>query len=156
MALKLDPKMRSRKWSRRQRFRTEFYGLPTIAVVDAIAIEPEWLKVRTIRLGSGAIRHRLVHFTDHFKGEIDYLAEVVDRISQLTPDFVCFTGDIIEEAEHLEGALKILSGVKAPLYGISGNHDHWSHADFDTIAETFAATGGPGWRIDNSPFATAR
>jgi uncharacterized protein len=143
-----NPRMKNRKWSRRHLFRAAFYGLPAIAVVNAIAIEPSWIKVRTIRLGAGAPKHRLVHFTDlHFKGDADYLGEVVDRVNQLSPDFVCFTGDIIEEVEHLEAALKILSGVKAPLYGIPGNHDHWSHADFEPIAETFAATGG-AWLED--------
>ena len=148
MAAGFDPNVKSRKWSRRYLFRAALYGLPTGVIVNAIAIEPDWLRVRTIRLGDGAPRHRLVHFTDlHFKGDTDYLSEVVGRINQLAPDFVCFTGDIIEEAKHMEGALKILSGVKAPLYGIPGNHDHWSHADFKPVAETFAATGG-AWLDD--------
>jgi hypothetical protein len=43
--------------------------------------------------------------------------------------------------------LKILSGVKAPLYGIPGNHDYWAEMDFDAAREAFAATGGQ-WLMD--------
>jgi len=50
----------------------------------------------------------------------------VDLINSLKPDFVCFTGDIMEEGKFLPEALEILSGVKAPMYGVPGNHDYWS------------------------------
>ena len=39
-------------------------------------------------------------------------------------------------------ALEILGAIRAPLYGIPGNHDHWSRADFGPIRTAFAATGG--------------
>jgi hypothetical protein len=140
--------MKTKLISRRTFLRTALYGLPTLALADAFGIEPGWLKVKTIRLTDGVPRHRFIHFTDlHFKGDTDYLQTVVDRINALSPDFVCFTGDIIEEEEHLEAALKALGVIKCPLYGIPGNHDHWSHADFAPIMEAFAATGG-AWLQD--------
>ena len=33
------------------------------------------------------------------------------------------------------------------MFGIPGNHDYWSHADFGVIAKSFAATGGV-WLLD--------
>jgi uncharacterized protein len=71
----------------------------------------------------------------------------VRRINALSPDFVCFTGDLIEEAEHLAEALEILAALKSPVYGVPGNHDYWSKAAFTGIAKCFARTGG-AWLLD--------
>lgn len=140
--------MTTRKVSRR-RFIAAALLLPTGAiVVDARWIEPNWLKIRRLRLTSGKPSHRFVHFTDlHHKGDRAYCQSVVTAINSLSPDFVCFTGDLIEEKAHLAEALELLSGIKAPLYGVPGNHDYWSKVPFDGIAECFAATGG-GWLLD--------
>lgn len=45
---------------------------------------------------------------------------VVQRINALAPDFVCFTGDLIEEQQHLTEALDVLGEIKSPLYGVAG------------------------------------
>ncbi|MEI6357654.1 MAG: metallophosphoesterase, partial [Verrucomicrobiota bacterium] len=99
-----------------------------------VALEPRWLKVRKVRLGTGPVRHRFAQITDiHYRGDADYLREVVAQVDALAPDFVCFTGDLIEEAGFVAPALEILGAIRAPLYGIPGNHDHWSRADFGPI-----------------------
>jgi uncharacterized protein len=141
--------MKPGKFSRRQFLRIGFYGGTGGALANSFWWEPDWIKVRTVRLTAGPPAHRFVQFTDtHFKGDTKYLQTVVERINALSPDFVCFTGDLVEQAEHVRGALKVLSGIKCPLYGVPGNHDHWCHADFEEIAETFAATGG-AWLMDH-------
>jgi len=134
--------------SRRRWLRLALYGLPPLAVADGFLLEPKWAKVKKIRLVKGQPVCRLVHFSDlHHKGAIGYLRRVVRRINSLSPDFVCFTGDIVEEANFLPEALEALKSIKAPLYGVPGNHDHWSGADFGEIARAFAATGGE-WLVD--------
>jgi len=121
---------------------------PLGVAADAKWLEPTWLEVRQIKLGDGQPTHRLVHFTDlHYKGDQDYAQSVVTRINSLSPDFVCFTGDIIEEAKFLPEALEILTGIKSPVYGVPGNHDYWSRAPFSEIARGFTATGG-AWLLD--------
>ena len=121
---------------------------PFLVTADARLLEPEWVKVRRLRPTSRKPTHRLVHFTDvHHKGDRAYLHSVVKRINALSPDLVCFTGDLIEEKQHLPEALEILSGIKSPLYGVPGNHDYWSKAVFADIEKVFAATGG-GWLLD--------
>jgi len=131
-------------------------GLPfaalAAAVVDALWIEPRWLKVRRVRLATGTPSHRLVHFSDlHFKGDRPFAEKVVRAINRQAPDFVCFTGDIVgdpvDKPEYLEEALRILAGIKSPLYGVPGNHEYWSKASFAPIAGTFSATGG-AWLLD--------
>jgi uncharacterized protein len=126
-----------------------FLGTPWVVIADLRLIEPTWLKVRQIQLTREKPMHRLIHFTDlHYKGDRDYGNALVKRINALSPDFVCFTGDLIEESKFLPEALEILSGIKAPLYGVPGNHDYWSKVSFETIAKTFEASGG-AWLMDD-------
>lgn len=120
---------------------------PLAAGAHAAGIEPGWLKIEHIRL-SGQPKHRFVQVTDiHHKGDLEFLEKVVRAINAQEADFVCFTGDLIEEAEFAPEALKILCSVNAPLYGIPGNHDYWADMDFDAARDAFAKTGGQ-WLMD--------
>ena len=124
--------------------------MPLAAVADAKWIETTRLKIRRLRIGDGKPAHRLVHFSDlHHKGDRKYLQSVVNAINSLAPDFVCFTGDIIEEPKFLPEALEFLSRVKSPMFGVPGNHDYWSKISFEPIFKCFAATGG-AWLPDRS------
>ena len=131
------------KMTRRRFIAAMLLAAPLAVVADAKWVEPKWLKVRRLRIGDAALTHRFVHFTDlHHKGDRAYAQAVVNTINSLSPDFVCFTGDLVEETKYLPEALEILSGVKAPMFGVPGNHDYWSHASFADIAKCFNATGG--------------
>jgi hypothetical protein len=132
--------------SRRQFIAATLLATPGAVFADAKYLEPTWLKVRHQRIGTPTAR--FVHFTDlHHKGDRNYLKSVVDKINSLNPDFVCFTGDIIEEEKFLAEALEILSGIKAPMFGVPGNHDYWSKVSFAPIHKCFNATGG-AWLMD--------
>jgi predicted MPP superfamily phosphohydrolase len=123
------------------------------AVADSFWFEPKWLKVRRLKLATSP-RHRFVHFTDlHFKGDRAFLQKVVAQINAANPEFVCFTGDLLEEAEFLDATLDELAKIKAPLYGIPGNHDYWAKVDFTKIEKVFAHTGG-AW-LENRSAAAA-
>lgn len=137
----------------RRRFLTGLgIGVPAALLGDAVALEPGWLRVRTVRLAGAKPTHRLVHFTDlHHKGDRKLLRAVVDTINDLKPDFACFTGDLVEETAHVPEALELLRQIRVPLYGVPGNHDYWADVDFESIGEAFRATGG-AWLMD----ATAR
>ncbi|HVY69661.1 MAG TPA: metallophosphoesterase, partial [Verrucomicrobiae bacterium] len=91
-------------------------SVSAFSALDAFAMEPTWLRVRHIRLAKGKPAHRLVHLTDiHHKGDAAWLKQVIHRVNELKPDFVCFTGDLIEESVWLPEALEIIQEVKAPL-----------------------------------------
>ena len=145
--------MRPRRFSRRRWLITALLAAPGVAVADAIGLEPKWVKTRHVRLGNAKPTHRVVHFTDvHHKGDRAYLQAVVTKINALSPDFVCFTGDVIEETTHLAEALAVFAGIKSPVYGVPGNHDYWSKVPFDDIAKCFAGTGG-AWLLDQQQVA---
>ena len=149
------PASKPRKLSRRRFLAGTIAGLPCACVADSLWLEPTWVKTRSLDLAKGKPSRKLVHFTDvHHKGNSKYFESVVTTINSLAPDFVCFTGDLIEEGEFLPEALRILSGIKAPLYGVPGNHDFWSKAPFEDIARCFAATGG-AWLLDENTLTAA-
>jgi uncharacterized protein len=136
------------RFSRRKFIGAALLATPCLAVADAIWLEPTWLKTRHLRIGNGQTSHRFVHFSDlHHKGDQAYLKAVVARINSLAPDFVCFTGDIIEEEKYLDEALQHLSHIKAPMFGVPGNHDYWSKISFEPVHQCFKANGG-AWLMD--------
>lgn len=125
-------------------------GLPATIAGDALAIEPNWLRLHKVRLAKAQPTHRIAHFTDlHHKGDRKLLESVIRQINALQPDFACFTGDLIEEAIHLPEALELLRQLRVPLYGVPGNHDYWAKADFKLIGDAFKATGG-AWLMDST------
>lgn len=140
--------MKLSRVTRRRFLRALLYGTPTLALADGLWLEPNWLKVRRVNLAQGMPSHRFVFFTDlHHKGDRRFLDAMVRKINALSPEFVCFGGDIIEDSEHLPDALEGFKEIKAPLYGVPGNHDYWARADFNVVGEAFASTGGR-WLMD--------
>jgi predicted MPP superfamily phosphohydrolase len=135
--------------------RRKFLGLGALALpaalgADARFIEPTSLRVTHFNLPGGRGDCRFVHFTDfHYKGNAAYAAEVVRTINELAPKFVCFTGDVVEDARFAPEALTFIKQIRAPVYGSPGNHDYWSHVSFPEFERAFAATGG-AWLVDQS------
>jgi predicted MPP superfamily phosphohydrolase len=141
--------MKVPRLSRRQFIAAALFAAPGAIYAEATWFEPTWLKIQHVRIGNSSA-HRFVHFSDvHHKGDRDYLNTVVNRINSLTPDFVCFTGDLVEEEKYLAESLEILSRIKAPMFGVPGNHDYWSRISFAPIQKCFAANGG-AWLLDES------
>ena len=134
--------------SRRAFWRLALLAAPGATAIDALGVEPEWIKVRTVRVSAARPALRVAHFTDvHYKGNRALLERAVRIMNGLAPDFACFTGDLIENMSQLPEALEILRTVSCPLYGVPGNHDYWADADWDSIRACFAATGG-AWLMD--------
>ncbi len=142
--------MKFKRFTRRKFLLASVLAATGSVVADARLFEPSWLKTRRISLSAGKPTHRFVHFTDlHYKGDRDYVLDLVKQVNSLSPDFVCFTGDLIEETRFLAEALGLISGIKSPIYAVPGNHDYWSRASFGDFAKGFAATGG-GWLMDDN------
>ncbi len=128
--------------SRRKFLGLGAFALPAILGLDACFVEPTRLRLRNLKL-SDESTCRFVHFSDfHYSGDSEYAAEVVGAINKLEPDFVCFTGDLVEDRSYAAEALSFVREIHAPVYGIPGNHDYWSRAPFPEYERAFAATGG--------------
>jgi uncharacterized protein len=133
--------------------RRKFLGLTALALpaalgADSTALETTTLRITKLQHGPGPCR--FVHFSDfHYKGDADYATEVVRTINQLAPDFVCFTGDLVEEAAFAPEAFGFIRQINAPVYGTPGNHDFQSGVPFSGFADAFAATGG-AWLPDRA------
>lgn len=126
-------------------------ALPALAGVDGRWIEPTSLRVRELKLKPNG-DCRLVHFSDfHHKGDVHYAAEIVRTINDLAPDFVCFTGDLVEDYVFAPEALSFIRQIKVPVYGSPGNHDYSCGASFPDYESAFAATGG-AWLADRCVF----
>lgn len=113
-------------------------------------MEPYWIRIKHLRIGRSKATHRIIHITDiHYKGNRTYLERVVKAINRLSPDFVCFSGDLIEQATFVDEALDILKSIQTPVYAVPGNHDYWSGASFSKIAQYCQSTGGD-WLLDQT------
>ena len=78
-----------------------------------------------------------------------YATKVVDTINALAPEFVCFTGDLVEDARFAPAALDFIRQIARPVYGCPGNWDYTSGADFREYEKAFGATGG-AWLEDRN------
>ena len=138
-----------KKISRRKFLTLSALAVPAVIGADARWVEPMSLRVTNLKLNKNA-KSRFVHFTDfHHKGDVKYAAKMVRTINELRPEFVCFTGDIVENKRFLREALDFIRQIKAPVYGNPGNHDYWSGASFPDCERAFGATGG-AWLVDRS------
>lgn len=136
--------------TRRQFLLTAFAGVALPVAIESVTLEPQCLEVRRIKPGTGAVGCRLVHFSDlHHKGDLAYLNKVVGTINECQPDAVCFTGDIVEDRKFLPDVLAALAAITAPIFGVPGNHDYWSHIPFAAVQECLAAKGGD-WLLNRS------
>ncbi|MEJ2744439.1 MAG: metallophosphoesterase [bacterium] len=142
--------MRRLKLGNRTLLRIALYAIPSVCIIDGLLVEPGWIRTRKLDLGGKEPTHRIVHFTDlHYTGDRKTLKGVVDKINKLDPDFVCFTGDLVDEKEYLGEALALLRKIRRPVFGVPGNHEYWCGAPFDEISEAFRATGG-AWLVDQA------
>ena len=79
------------------------------------------------------------------------------RSTGLHPQFVCFTGDLVEEARFAPAALDFIRQIKRPVYGCPGNWDYGSRVDFRELSRKLSRRpAGPFWRIGVSFSRTSR
>jgi len=138
-----------KRMTRRQFLGLGLCALPAAAGIDARFVEPSWLRVSQFDLYPEPT-NRFIHFSDfHYKGDAEYAGKVVETINALEPEFVCFTGDLIEQASFAPAALDFIRQIKRPVYGCPGNWDYESLVDFRLYRRAFAATGG-AWLEDRN------
>ncbi len=93
--------------------------------------------IRRIRLTSHKLRKplKLVQLTDVHIGSRSarFLQQVVRRVNELEPDYVCITGDFIDARGVTLEELHSLTTIKVPIYFCIGNHEKYEDLD-DIVA----------------------
>lgn len=87
----------------------------------------------TVRLAEKLERFRVAHLTDMHFGRVTPLAAqeaAVAAVNAAEPDAVVITGDFVCHSQaYLEQMSTVLGKLRAPTFGVLGNHDYWSGAD---------------------------
>ena len=85
---------------------------------------------------------RIVHISDLHLGSFNFRYHILDRaidlINGLEPDFIFFTGDLVNNfAWELKGWTEILSKLSAKQgkYAVLGNHDYGDYSEWKTAAK---------------------
>jgi uncharacterized protein len=85
-----------------------------LSIVNAVSIEPNRFVVTRHQLGKHLLDReysfKIVQISDlHLKKFNNRARQIADRVNQLQPDIVVFTGDSIDRAEQLNGFEQFLS-----------------------------------------------
>jgi len=108
-------------------------------------IEPGILETKRLDMRALGIGKCIAQFSDlHYRGDWSFGQELVARIHQLEPDYVFFTGDLVEHRKrtHLKEALKLIASIQVPVFGVPGNHDPLDRESISDCREAYRATGG--------------
>lgn len=142
--------------SRRQLLTAALAAAPSLVFANAVALEQNNLKVNRIALQGNTRSCRFVHISDlHHRGDVDFADRIIRAVRNEHPDFVCFTGDLVDNAACVDEALQFIRELGAPVYGVPGNHDHDCVTSFARFEGAFGATGG-GWLMNRSATVSDR
>ncbi len=76
---------------------------------------------------------RVAHLTDQHVGRVTPHAvqiEAVELANAQEPDLVVLSGDFVCHSQmYLDQLTDVVSRFNAPVFGVLGNHDHWSGSD---------------------------
>lgn len=111
-----------------------------LSIVNAVSIEPNRFVVTRHQLGKHLLERensfKIVQISDlHLKKFNNRARQIADRVNQLQPDIVVFTGDSIDRAEQLNGFEQFLSLLdkQTPKYAILGNWEYWAGIDLEIL-----------------------
>lgn len=107
---------------------TYFYGKE----VEPSSLHIQKEVIRSPKLTNAFNNKKIVHFSDTHLGfhySVNDLNKLVKKINNLSPDIIVFTGDLIDDPNHLQkeqGIAETLSQLHANdgKFWIYGNHDH--------------------------------
>jgi predicted MPP superfamily phosphohydrolase len=115
--------------------------LPPAVITYGSLIERNCFRIKEITIKIANLPknfdgYRIVHISDiharSFSGREKHLQRAMDKINELKPDMVAFTGDLItmtpdelESHTHALGSLKARDGI----FSVLGNHDYSMYSD---------------------------
>lgn len=100
-------------------------------------------KVITVPLTSAKVTRpiRFVQISDVHIGSrtVRFLEKVMQNVESLKPDFLCITGDFIDQPNITTDKLQALADFNRPIYFCTGNHERYE--DHDAILERLTSLG---------------
>lgn len=150
MSLELRSTLRRNLMTRRRFLTLALAAVPSISLANTVVLEQTRLRVTRFDLHVPAAPCKLVHISDlHHRGDVGFAEKIITAVHKEQPDFVCFSGDLIDTSDQLAEALEIIRAIGFPVFGIPGNHDHASSNSFHRHHLAFAATRG-AWLMNQS------
>ena len=115
--------------------------MPPVIIAYGSLIERNCFRIKEITIKTTDLPesfdgYRIVHISDiharSFEGREKHLQRAMDKINELKPDMVAFTGDLItmtpdelESHAHALGSMKARDGI----FSVLGNHDYSMYSD---------------------------
>lgn len=118
--------------------------LASTCVIGAWGAAKAWLpKVVSVALQSQKLSRpvRFVQISDVHIGSRTsrFLDKLIDSVNELSPEFLCITGDFIDQPGVTADKLRSLRRFPGPIYYCTGNHEHYE--DLDDIVERLQSLG---------------
>ncbi len=104
-------------------------------------LEERQLHLAKIPPGPGL---RIVHLSDlHLRSLPRTFATAVETINKLRPDLILLTGDYLDQARQLEGAIQFIRKLSAAqgIFAIQGNWEYWARLEGEPLRRGLAAAG---------------
>jgi len=143
-----------------------FFAVPFVSLVYGAVRGVFRYKTHTVKLsfpnlpeafdGLKVVQISDIH-TGSFADETSHLSEAFDKVMELKPDVIFFTGDLINDnVNETDGFIPVYQKLKAPMgvYSILGNHDYgdylqWPDAEskkqnLDALKRVHAEAG---WKL---------
>ncbi|MEZ4485664.1 MAG: metallophosphoesterase [Syntrophotaleaceae bacterium] len=87
---------------------------------------------------------RVVHLSDlHLRSLPDHFTAAAATINELRPDLILLTGDYLDQARRLDGALDFLRLLQAEggIFAVQGNWEYWARLEGDPLRRRLASVG---------------
>jgi predicted MPP superfamily phosphohydrolase len=132
--------------TRRRFFAWTGGALASVAAVDSLAIEPEWVEFTFHDIQAGGPRPvRFVQISDlHLNGVGSLERGIAARVRELEPEFIAITGDSVDHRGRLQDLDDFLALLPrdSRKYAIVGNWEHWAHVDLKLLAGVYERWNG--------------
>lgn len=133
----------------RRRFLTAGIGLiGGLFLGKACWYEPRTFVVEELQLSVAKIPPgpslRIVHLSDlHLRSLPNHFAAAATTINELRPDLILLTGDYLDQARKLEGALNFVKMLRSEggIFAVQGNWEYWARLEGEPLRRQLAKVG---------------
>lgn len=134
------------------------------ALIERFRLDVREVEIVRTDIPAGFDGYRIVQISDLHTGtygdDTTFVAGMVDKVNELKPDLIVFTGDIVNSrSSELTPHLHTLCRLKARdgVFSIMGNHDYGDYASWPTLSDKEKSVSflkhsqaDMGWRMLNN------